>query len=267
MRYNKGVSPRQFGSGFLLVNNLAQIADKGRHTSKQAAKAASLSLARHGRMPTFAVLGADTMWTIYALVDPRTCQIRYVGQTKKHPEVRLEAHIAKPDDNRAKRAWLEDLRRLSLKPVTVILEYVSTLEEALIVENLWIQRGKEAGWQLLNWGNTKPVRRKLKLIKVKKFRPQKTVPSRPIGVPATIETWYQWTLQDYLPSHLELLQVDNQGRGIGVMALAQTMAMMNGKDVTAMKGTASKVAKKIREDATLPGGAPLGVDISTGGAG
>ena len=80
--------------------------------------------------------------------------------------------------------------------------------------------------------------------------------------PATVEGWYEWTLDNYLPAHPELLQTDGRGRGMGVQALAETMATENGKTVDAMRGTASEVAKRIRETASLPSGARFGTDIS-----
>lgn len=78
--------------------------------------------------------------------------------------------------------------------------------------------------------------------------------------PATIEGWYEWTLDNYFPSHTELLQTDKNGRGVGIAALADAMAAHNGKDATAMKGMASEVAKRLRSEAGLPGGDKLGTD-------
>ena len=81
--------------------------------------------------------------------------------------------------------------------------------------------------------------------------------------PTTVEGWYEWTLDNYLPTHTELLQTDN-GRGVGIKALAETMALQNGKDYEAMKGTASEVAKRLRASVMLPTGDRLGTDISKG---
>ena len=92
------------------------------------------------------------MYTIYGLVDPRTGQIRYVGQTQNHPEVRLDGHIKKRDENREKLRWLDELRLLSLKPTVVVLGYAATLDEALKVEREWIMRGMRAEWPLTNMG-------------------------------------------------------------------------------------------------------------------
>ena len=261
LRYNEGVSPR-LDSSFFCTYNLS-VAGKARRISQ--ARKLLVSLARLGYTPGFVVPKGNIMWTIYALVDPRTSQIRYVGQTQNHPEIRLDGHLHKKDDNKAKRAWIDELRRLSLKPVAVVLEYVPTLREALIAETEWIRRGKESGWQLLNWGNVRVIRRKPRFVKVKAvpvITKRGTIP----GSPATVNDWHKWTLDNYLPAHPELLQLDTRGRGMGIKALSEAMATENGKDAEAMKGTASEVAKRLREECRLPGGAPLGTDVSIGGS-
>lgn len=83
--------------------------------------------------------------------------------------------------------------------------------------------------------------------------------------PTTVDGWFEWTLDNYLPAHPELLQLDARGRGMGVKALADAMAAANGKDAEAMKGTASEVAKRLRAEMRLPSGERLGTD-TTGGA-
>lgn len=89
------------------------------------------------------------------------------------------------------------------------------------------------------------------------------------GAPVTLDGWYEWTLTEYLPAHLELLTVDARGNGVGVKALAQAMAEHGRGDVgqyEAMKGTASEVAKRLRAEMRLPGGERIGVDVSQQGA-
>ena len=84
-----------------------------------------------------------------------------------------------------------------------------------------------------------------------------------MNYPTTVDGWYEWTLENYLPMHPELLQVDARGRGVGVMALAVAMGEYNGKNVDDMKGTASEIAKRLRSEVNLPGGDRFGTDIST----
>lgn len=84
--------------------------------------------------------------------------------------------------------------------------------------------------------------------------------------PETVEGWYEWTLDSYLPAHPELLQLDVRGRGMGVSALAAAMAAENGKDIDAMKGTASEVAKRLRGDIGFMGGGGVAYGVNeTGG--
>lgn len=93
-------------------------------------------------------------------------------------------------------------------------------------------------------------------------------PSGSANAPTTVDGWYEWTLAEYLPSHPELLQVDAQGRGVGVRALAAAMAAHGRGDASqyeAMKGAASEVAKRLRAAVSLPGGERLGTDISNVG--
>jgi hypothetical protein len=72
--------------------------------------------------------------------------------------------------------------------------------------------------------------------------------------PETVDGWYEWTLDGYLETHPELLQLDGRGRGMGVTALAAAMAAENGKEPDAMKGTASEVAKRLRTEIGFVGG-------------
>jgi hypothetical protein len=91
-------------------------------------------------------------------------------------------------------------------------------------------------------------------------QPVNTVVNSPVNsVPVTVDGWYEWTLDNYFPAHMELLRTEN-GRGVGIQALADAMAAHNGKDATAMKGTASEVAKRLRTEASIFGGKSLGSD-------
>lgn len=76
--------------------------------------------------------------------------------------------------------------------------------------------------------------------------------------------WLEWTLAEYLSGHPELLQVDAQGRGVGIRELARAMATVRYGDAgryELMKSTASTVAAQIRRSVRVDG-APLGVDVT-----
>ena len=76
--------------------------------------------------------------------------------------------------------------------------------------------------------------------------------------------WLEWTVAEYLSGHPELLQVDTQGRGVGIRELAKAMAVVRYGDAgryELMKSTASTVAAQIRRSVRVDG-APLGVDVT-----
>lgn len=72
---------------------------------------------------------------IYALVDPRTGEIRYIGKTEKRLANRLEEHTAWPV-NSGMRQWLAELHLVGLKP---------QIEPITCCGEQWWQ-GKEAFW-------------------------------------------------------------------------------------------------------------------------
>jgi hypothetical protein len=90
---------------------------------------------------------------IYALVDPRDGQVRYVGKTVKKPEHRLAAHLceafSKERSNWHKSRWLRSLLQQNLKPKIQIFEEVSE-EVASEAEQRWIAYGRLQGWRLTN---------------------------------------------------------------------------------------------------------------------
>lgn len=72
---------------------------------------------------------------IYALVDPRSKEIRYIGKTEKRIAQRLAGHIERPV-NSGTRAWIAELRDLKMVP---------TIEPITCCGAQWWE-GKEAFW-------------------------------------------------------------------------------------------------------------------------
>jgi hypothetical protein len=60
---------------------------------------------------------------IYALVDPRFRDVRYVGKTTKKLRQRLSEHLENPT-NRRTREWFAELSRAKLRPEIVRLQRV-----------------------------------------------------------------------------------------------------------------------------------------------
>lgn len=91
--------------------------------------------------------------TIYALIDPRTGECRYVGKTKARPERRLAQHI---NDARRKKfealprfRWIKSLQPLAPR-ILVLEECVRCWREA---EAEWIAVLRREGARLLNCTN------------------------------------------------------------------------------------------------------------------
>lgn len=91
--------------------------------------------------------------TIYALLDPRSKHVRYVGKTGCKPEKRLTEHIRKsfngPLTRTRKSRWLRELREAKLEPEMVVLE-VTTQEDWAARERYWISHYRVGGADLLN---------------------------------------------------------------------------------------------------------------------
>lgn len=65
--------------------------------------------------------------------------------------------------------------------------------------------------------------------------------------PTSKDGWYEWTLENYLPDHPELLTTNSNGNGVGIADLARAMAELAGNTPANMKSNASEVAARIRE--------------------
>lgn len=88
----------------------------------------------------------------YALVDPRTLEIKYIGITKNISS-RLADHIRiaknNSDTNLHKRFWIKQLLELNLEPELIILETCS-VEDSSNSEVWWIALCKNLGFNLTN---------------------------------------------------------------------------------------------------------------------
>lgn len=95
---------------------------------------------------------SDTRYKIYKLIDPITNEVRYVGQTKRSLEQRLNEHIKGygQKTNSHKRNWIKSLLKQDLKPIIELQE--SGLTKSLVSEReiYWIQYYKDNGSKLTN---------------------------------------------------------------------------------------------------------------------
>ncbi len=89
---------------------------------------------------------------LYALLDPRTKEPRYVGKSVRHPSLRIPEHFAKARTHTGpahKGAWLRLLDRLSMKPELFILGRCPA-ESWRECERFWIAHLRSKGYDLLN---------------------------------------------------------------------------------------------------------------------
>lgn len=90
---------------------------------------------------------------IYALKDPRTDVVHYVGQTtrgaSRRNEVNKVSYLGDRKDHAVK-AWVNGLRGDGLRPVFSALEFLNSKDELDAAERGWIRYGRSQGWPLLN---------------------------------------------------------------------------------------------------------------------
>jgi hypothetical protein len=87
---------------------------------------------------------------IYALIDPLTGEIRYVGKTISTPSQRLAVHLyyARKNHRTGCARWLKRLSDVGLRPEIYVLQ--TAHEDWQEVERFWIAKLRQDGVSLLN---------------------------------------------------------------------------------------------------------------------
>jgi hypothetical protein len=87
---------------------------------------------------------------IYALGEPGTSEVRYVGKTANLQQ-RLSAHLADVTNSK-KGHWLQELRAQDKKPTLMVLETLDCEDKFVWIEceKKWIAHFKQLGFVLLN---------------------------------------------------------------------------------------------------------------------
>ena len=93
-------------------------------------------------------------WT-YGIIDPRTCQFVYVGETNNFKRRKAE-HLRPPRERKTRhkpgsiKAWLKDAHHAGVTPKFVILDITETEEQSRLSELVWVEKLADAGFLLLN---------------------------------------------------------------------------------------------------------------------
>lgn len=86
---------------------------------------------------------------IYALADPRTYQVRYIGQTSRSLLVRHQEHSTIQHSKNHRSYWLNQLHFLNLKPLMLVIEECDEFEWGSR-EQYWITYYQVLGCNLVN---------------------------------------------------------------------------------------------------------------------
>lgn len=85
---------------------------------------------------------------IYGLCDPRDGELRYIGKSDQ-PQIRLRNQMnERAQTHRCH--WLQELRRLRLRPAQIILDAVPSGSDWRAVEKAYIAAARNAGYHLTN---------------------------------------------------------------------------------------------------------------------
>lgn len=90
-----------------------------------------------------------TVARIYALIDPRDSEVRYIGVTVKPLKARLCGHLRDRRGNSHRVRWINVLRSKSLRPIIIEIEAVAVAYWAQ-AERQWIAAYRAMGARLVN---------------------------------------------------------------------------------------------------------------------
>jgi len=85
---------------------------------------------------------------IYALIDPFTKEIRYIGKSIR-PKERLTNHCNEKSKT-WRTNWIQSVLKKGKRPEISILQSLEDNEDWQKAEIQWIKRGKKLGWRLTN---------------------------------------------------------------------------------------------------------------------
>lgn len=88
-------------------------------------------------------------YKIYHLIDPRTNEIRYVGQTVQTLENRLKKHLRSKDKSHRVN-WIKSITNEGLEPIIELICETNTLDKCNELEQFYIKKYRDEGLKLTN---------------------------------------------------------------------------------------------------------------------
>lgn len=85
---------------------------------------------------------------IYALIDPLTNQVRYIGKSVD-PVTRFQAHCNDSVET-WRTNWIHSLAKRGARPILLLLDRLADSDDWQSAERAWIAFGRERGWPLTN---------------------------------------------------------------------------------------------------------------------
>jgi predicted GIY-YIG superfamily endonuclease len=91
-----------------------------------------------------------TTYQLYALIDPTTNEVKYIGLTTRPLHRRLESHLADKRNDNLRQRWVRYLLLQDIKPEITLLNTFTSKEEATQEETRTISHFRNKGSNLTN---------------------------------------------------------------------------------------------------------------------
>lgn len=179
---------------------------------------------------------------IYALIDPITLEVRYIGRTKDLKK-RYWGHLTPSSQYKSHKCnWFKSLKKVNLKPIMQIIDIVS-LEECLNKEIYYIMLFKEKGCNLTNGNNGGGTIENVESLKerLKVYNPMVTDEARKKAVNSRKNKNKNWHSKETI----EKIKSGNKGKKRSKESIERQVKSMTGRTYTRKESVNEKFYKPI----------------------